>query len=338
MINHDPEQLHRQLMKDLPQELGYTGGDVLSWQKTLKAKVWELLGMDQMPSARPELNVESLWKRDIPEGSIEKIIFTSERDYQVPAYLCLPVKPQFSSHEGKQPFFICLQGHSTGMHNSIAVAASDEITPIEVEGDRDFALECLRRGIPALCLEQRAFGECSDPTRPGCLNSVERALMLGRTLLGERVFDVDRAVDYLLTRPDTDPDRIGIMGNSGGGTVSLFAGALLSRITHVMPSCAFSTFRDSIMSIPHCSCNFVPHLLRYCEISDIAGLCAPRPLVIVSGKEDDIFPIEGAIRSFKVVKSIYKELGEEDRCCHITGKGGHRFYAEDSWPAMENYL
>ena len=64
-----------------------------------------------------------------------------------------------------------------------------------------------------------------------------RALMRGRTILGERVFDVDRTIDWMASRGGFDMTQIGIMGNSGGGTTSMFAGAVLPRLTHVMPSC-----------------------------------------------------------------------------------------------------
>jgi cephalosporin-C deacetylase-like acetyl esterase len=89
----------------------------------------------------------------------------------------------------------------------------------------------------------------------GCHDATVHALLLGRTLIGERVYDVDRGIDYLLSRDDADPGRIGVMGNSGGERLSLFSAALLPRIAFAMPSCYFCTFRDSIMSIYHCSDN-----------------------------------------------------------------------------------
>lgn len=94
-----------------------------------------------------------LWRRDHELGSIEKVAFTSEPFADVVAYVCLPQTAQ-----PPYPFMICLQGHSTGMHNSIAVQRDDECKPHEVAGDRDFALTCMRHGIAALCIEQRSFG------------------------------------------------------------------------------------------------------------------------------------------------------------------------------------
>ena len=327
-----PSECHQHLMKNMQQTLAYDGGDVAAWQEALRGKVAELVG--DMPEERVDLNVQTLWKRDHPLGTIEKIIFTGEPYADVPAYVCLPkdVDPPYT-------FFVCLQGHSTGAHNSIAVDREDNETPIEVPGDRDFGLGCMERGIAALCIEQRSFGERRELVQErlsphGCHDAVMHALMLGRTLLGERVFDVDRGIDYLAERGDADMDRIGVMGNSGGGTVSLFSAALLPRIRYAMPSCYFCTFTDSVMSIYHCADNYVPGLLKYAEMPDVMGLFAPRPVVCVAGKDDGIFPVDGVMRAFTRLKEIYTAAGAADHCHLVIGNEGHRFYAKEAWPKM----
>ncbi|MCK5557179.1 MAG: acetylxylan esterase, partial [Candidatus Hydrogenedentes bacterium] len=147
-------------------------------------------------------------------------------------------------------------------------------------------------------------------------------------------FDVDRGIDYLMTRSDVNNKRIGVMGNSGGGTISLFSAAMLSRIRFAMPSCYFCTFRDSIMSINHCVDNYVPGLLKYAEMSDIMGLFAPRPVVIVAGKKDPIFPFPAVRKAFGRLKTIYAAVGAAHHCHLVVGDGGHRFYAEPAWEKM----
>ena len=64
------------------------------------------------------------------------------------------------------------------------------------------------------------------------------------------------------------------------------------------------------------------------------GLFAPKPVVLVSGAEDTIFPIAGARKAYKHLQRIYRAAGAGDRCHHVVGQGGHRFYAEDAWPVM----
>ena len=331
-----PSEYHQHLMQQIQPSLAYSGGDVTQWQARLRRRLQQLIG--SFPRQRPPLSVRQLWVREHALGWIEKIVFTSEPYSDVPAYVCLPrnVPPPY-------PFMICLQGHTTGMHVSIAVQSEDETQPLEVEGDRDFALGCLRHGIAALCLEQRSFGERREQKQAqvsehGCHDAAMQALLLGKTLLGERIFDVDRGIDYLAERGDADMQRIGVMGNSGGGTVSIYAAAQLNRIAFAMPSCSFCTFRDSILSIYHCADNYVPKILQYAEMADILGLFAPRPVVIVAGQDDPIFPLQGVLQAFEHLKTIYEAYSGGDNCHLVVGSGGHRFYADEAWPIMRKII
>ncbi len=344
----DPALPHRRLMRQWTPRLAFVEQAIKPWQRSLRRKVAALTGFDTFP--RPEdrvpLRVRSIWRRALPVdptlGTVEKILFTAEPEADVPAYVCLPdparVPPPWR-------WMICVQGHSTGMHNSIAVSRTDESQAMEVPGDRDFAVGCLRQGMAALCIEQRAFGERTpEPFRgqPGpdvnCQLPAMRAIMLGRTLLAERVFDVDRGLDYLATRRDVRHDPagmvVGIMGNSGGGTTSLYAGALLDRVRFMMPSCSFCTFAASILSITHCTDNYVPGLARWAGASDVLGLFAPRPVVIVAGRSDPLFPLPGVREAFRAVKKIYTAAKATEACQLVVGEGGHRFYAKQGWAAM----
>ncbi|MBN1557037.1 MAG: acetylxylan esterase [Lentisphaerae bacterium] len=334
--DYSPGAHHAYLARHMPQALAYDGGDVRAWQRRLRRKLKQLLG--DMPDERVPLQAERLWRREHELGTIEKVVFRSEPHADVPAFVCLPrnVEPPY-------PFTICVQGHSTGMHNSIAVEREDNTKPFKVEGDRDFGLWCMTYGVAALCIEQRAFGERRKPeleydTEHPCHEASMHALMLGRTLIGERVFDIDRAIDYLATRGDADMKRIGVMGHSGGGTASVFGAAILPRIAFAMPSGYFCTFRDSILSMHHCMCNYIPGMLQVAEMADIMGLFAPRPLVIVAGAEDPIFPVRATKRAFRRLKQIYAAAGAAARCHLVIGKGGHRFYAEDAWPVMKREI
>lgn len=327
-----PSDHHQWLLSRTSPSLGFEGGDVRQWQRRLRRKLRHLVG--DLPQAKCDLRPRRLWLREHALGTIEKIVYTAEPFADVPAFVCLPknAAPPYR-------FFICLQGHSTGMHNSIAVQRDDNTRPHEVEGDRDFGLGCMRRGIAALCIEQRSFGERREQKQKlvsshGCHDAAMQALMLGRTLIGERVYDVERGIDYLEARGDARMDAIGVMGNSGGGTISVFSAALLPRITLAMPSCYFCTFRDSIMSIFHCADNYVPGLLKHAEMHDVMGLFAPRSLVIVAGRQDPIFPIAATRRAFAKLRRIYDAFGAGDRCRLVVGDGGHRFYAAKAWPLM----
>lgn len=334
-FEYSPWQVHEDLLKRIKQELAFDGGDVAPWQRKLRRKLKQCLG--EMPDNRPPLKPRTLWKKDHELGTIEKVVFTSERHADVPAYFSLP-------RIGRPPYpvMICLQGHSGGMYNDIAVDPEDESTAIDVPGHREFTLHALSRGFAALAIEQRAFGERRETynTRldPACWDASMHAIMLGRTLAGERTWDVDRGIDYLETRPEIDRKRIGCMGNSGGGTVTMYAAALLPRLAFAMPSCSFCTFRDSVLGIKHCMDNHIPGLYKYAEMADVMGLFAPKPLVVVAGVEDTIFPIDGVRKAFRDLRRVYKAAGVPKACRLVEGPEGHRFYADLAWPVLLELL
>lgn len=337
-----PSDCHRELLR-APPRLSFEGRGLVDaaavgrHQALVRRTLRQKLGWARFPAHEP-LEVRSLFTRSLTHGTVEKLLFRAEPGADVPAYLCVP-------HEGAGrrrprsgwPLMICLQGHSTGMHNSVGLDRETESMAVAVEGDRDFALGCLERGIAALCIEQRSLGERAETKQQrkffhnGCHDAAMRSLMLGRTLLGERVFDVARGLDLLAATPGIDRRRIGIMGNSGGGTVALYAAALLPRIAFVMPSCCLCTYRESILSIYHCSDNYVPGLALDVELADVAALVAPRPLVAVAGTSDEIFPLHGVRRCFDAVKSVYQQLGAADQARLVVGPDGHRFYAALAW-------
>ena len=262
-----------------------------------------------------------------------RFVFTSDKNADVPCHLLVP-------KEGKAPFpvVICLQGHTSGMHISLGRTKSEADEKTIKEGDRDFALQVIREGYAALVMEQRCFGERQDRrpeehrhSAPNCRHASMTALLLGRTMIGERVWDVSRAIDALAEFPEIDTNRVGCMGNSGGGTITYFAACLEPRIRIAMPSCYVCTFRDSIGTIDHCECNYIPGILKYFEMGDLAGLIAPRPLIVVAGREDNIFPIKGVEETFATISEIYAAAGAPGNCRLVVGEEGHRFYADLAW-------
>jgi predicted peptidase len=164
------------------------------------------------------------------------------------------------------------------------------------------------------------------------------AMLVGQTLLAWRVWDVMRTIDYIQTRPEIDPARVGCMGISGGGTVTVFASALEPRIRAALVSGYLNTFRDSIASIVHCTDNYVPGILNWGEMHDVAGLIAPRPLFVESGEKDNIFPIAASIASFNTVRDIYTVFGAADRVEQEVFPDAHSFWGRRGIPFLAKHL
>jgi dienelactone hydrolase len=145
-------------------------------------------------------------------------------------------------------------------------------------------------------------------------------LLIGLSQEGFMVWESTRALDYLVSRPEVDPSQIGMTGASGGGLNTLYTSAVDERIKVSIPVCYITTFfsmmtaeRDRNWEDGVDLCNQVPGVMTYAEMSDICGLFAPKPLCIIAGVRDWMFPIEGVRDIYKDVAHIYHLLEAPDR-------------------------
>ena len=339
-----PEECTFPLLQKAPRILGFDPEAFFpEWRSALRRTFTQLLGlMPALPASLADLQVRIEDDHTTAEFREIRYLFTAEPNCDVPCHLLLPLTPPPAAGH---PLVICLQGHSTGMHISLGRAKypGDEKS---IEGDRDFGLQAVRQGYAALVLEQRGFGERRDQ-RPSpqrlksthnCHHATMTALLLGRTMIGQRAWDVARAIDTLETFPQIDRQRLACMGNSGGGTTTYYAAAFDPRIKIAMPSCAVCTYADSIGAIDHCMDNYLPGIMHYMDMADVAALIFPRPLVVVAGAEDHIFPLGGVREACGIIEQIYREGAkhnpEAGSCRLVVGPGGHRFYADLAWPTF----
>jgi len=309
------------------------------YQSAAKAELRRLLGLDNiLAEPRIPLNPKLVWRRQWPQGTVERISLDMEDGESTFIYLGIPNTRQYRTA------FVCLHGHDTGIHRTLGVDWRDETSPATF-GNNDhmegFLLDVMARGMVGIALEQRYFGErsTSPDHEPSCgcyagHSAGDQALLVGRTAIGERVFELSRLLEYLRTRPEIDTDEIGLTGLSGGGTATLFGGAMLPEFKYVMPCGCFSTFRASIGSMFHCACNYIPHLLELGESADVAGLIAPRRLIIVNGDADPIFPVAPGQRQFERLQRIYTAAGAENNCAMLVGHGEHRYFPDLAWSEM----
>jgi dienelactone hydrolase len=210
--------------------------------------------------------------------------------------------------------------------------------------ERDVAVQAVRRGYIAIAPNTRGFASAKVPDitdRHGsrdCRSQLIHCLLAGRTAIGERVWDLSRLLDWALSLPDVDASRVLLMGNSGGGVATLYAAACDTRVTVAVPSCSFCTLVGRNGAIHHCDCNAVPGILAWGEFQDVAGLVAPRPLLVVNGRQDLLFPLAEVDRAVEGARKIYAAAGVPERFAHQYGEGGHRFYADLMWPFVGNAI
>ena len=332
---------HELLFNDADRKLAFDEKKAFGeWKTQVKEKLWELLGMERIERNVCSPNFEIEETLETETYTRIRFTFESERGAIVPCYLLIP-----KTGKEKYPVTILLQGHSTGFHNSIGVF-KDGVTEEKLKNG-SWALQAVERGFAALAIEQRAMGERRSPRTYGkanvfrgrphmCAVQSLQAINLGRTVIGERVWDVSRAIDVLheWALPVLDLDKIMVTGNSGGGTASFYAGGLEERIGYVAPCCSFCSYRTSIMNIEHCACNYIPSVCNWFEMEDLACLIAPRALTVIAGREDPIFPIDGVRESYETVKKIYEKAGAKDKCRLAETPDAHYWNVEIVWNAI----
>jgi cephalosporin-C deacetylase-like acetyl esterase len=329
------ELCHDMLNENIKQELAFDPSAELAAQRErIRQKFIELTGLDQIEKNAaddPALEIEFEEKR---EGyTLTRFTFASEVGTRVPCYLLIP-----DTGKERYPVAITLQGHSTGFHNSIGeIKFPEKDTNYQPRGA--FGLQAVKNGYAALCIEQRGMGE-RRPTEKKrdakmCLYTAMTALMLGRTVLGERVWDVHCAIDVLRDHFKVcNTDEILITGNSGGGTATYYCACYDERIKLAVPSCAFCTYKASILDIFHCSCNYIPNAYRYFEMQDLAMLIAPRPIAVIAGELDPIFPIHGVREGYATLEKIYRAEGAEDRCRLVVTPREHWWCEDLVWSTI----
>jgi len=318
-----------------PSERYKEGEDFAAWQKRAKAKLAELLGLDKIVRAKDDkYTVEYVKETD--EYTETRFTLQSEEGYIFPSVIRIP-----KGVKAPMPVIFTLQGHSTGMHISLGTPIYEGDEKTISGGDRDFVVRALKEGCAAVAIEQRNFGECGakEDGKPDCHVSSMNNIMLGRTTIGERAVDTICVIDAVLREFDcVDPEKVMLMGNSGGGTATFYTAVFDERIKLAMPSCAVCTYKHSIAAMMHCVCNFIPFIANHFDMGDISGLIAPRKLVIVNGKQDDIFPDEGVRETYALTEKLYEKAGVPENCALVTGEGGHRFYADDAWPIVHKMM
>ena len=310
-----------------------TPQDVEAWQKAFRPRLRTILGLDNMEADlrnhRP--TAERIESVDRGDHIRESWHLWTEPTVPLPFYLLLPKRI-----EGRLPLVLTPHGHNhPGLY--AGVTSNPEEEKSLREGDRGIAVQAVQEGYIALAPTTRAFGETRTPEAKeknatnSCEIQLRHGLLVGRTPIGERVWDMIRLIDWATEALPVDPTRIAMTGNSGGGTVTLFAAACDTRIAFAMPGSYFCTFKGSIGSIASCDCNYIPGILRLGEMSDVAGLIAPRFFRAIAGQLDPIFPIDQVQVAYEQLEHIYTVAGVPERCSLYIGEGGHRFYKDGAW-------
>lgn len=295
--------------------------DALGWDdhlREVRKGLRDALGDDRAKGC--DLAPELLGTIERDDYVIERLTFQSQPDVRVTANLYRPRK-----QDGPAPAVLCVHGHWAGARIDPVVQAR--------------CIGLAKLGYVCLCVDAFGAGE-RTPFRFGTYHGGPSAAMLwaaGVPLIGLQVHDNRRAVDYLTSRPEVDPNRLAITGASGGGNQSLYAGALDDRFKAVVPVCGVGTY-EAYLETACCVCEVVPGGLRFARTGDILALIAPRALLVVSALQDaPQFSFGEAAKSIARARPRFDALGAGDRLRHA-GIDSKHDYNQPMREAMYGWL
>jgi len=280
-------------------------------QKQVRETVMKLIG--GLPDYTGPLNAKITGKLDSEDYTIERLTFESLPRFLVTANLFLPKKP------GKHPGIVFPLGHweqgkPAAQHmaanlakKGFAVLAYDPIG----QGERQQGYDPrTNRAIAGGGTEQHFMAGAS-------------AILIDESFARYRIWDAKRAIDYLVSRPEVDANRIGVTGCSGGGTVTTYISALDPRVKVAAPACYMNSFRlvftGPVGDSEQSPVNFIGAGL---DETDYVELFAPKPWLI-GNTELDFFTPAGARIVYEEARRWYSIFGAEDKVKWVVGPGGH---------------
>ncbi len=288
----------------LIKSLGDAAEYVQRWQPPADAEAWRkrrpavdrafrtAIGLDPLPERTP-LHARIVSRHDLGSYTVENVVFESRPGFPVTAN----VYRSKQQAPGKRPAIVSPIGHF--------LSAGKTASEVQAR-----CIKLAQMGFVVLVYD--AIGQGERMTLGNIHHEAGYALLpLGETIAGWMVWDTMRAIDYVTTLPDVDPERIGVTGNSGGGLNTLFTAALDPRVRAAAVAGFTFEFGNWLKYAgPHCTCTHLPGVFRAMEWFEIAGLIAPRPLLMLQGDRDNIFPISGARRAGHNAESVYALTGE----------------------------
>lgn len=298
----------------------------LEWQSgedRLRTELKEMLGLLPEPP-RGDLQVQITGTHEREGVIVENVVFQSVPGLYVTANLYRP-----AGVTGRLPAVLYVCGHATVKEDGIAYGSKVNY--------RRHPVWFARHGYVSLILDTLQLGEIEGLHHGTYREGLWWWINRGYTPAGVEAWNAIRAVDYLQSRADVDPERIAMTGRSGGGITTWWAGALDERITVAVPVAGLADLHSHIVDgviEGHCDCMYQINLHRW-SFSTLAALLAPRPLLLANSDKDPIFPLDGVLRIHRGLRHIYEQVydAREQLALTIT-PGPHQDTQEIRVPAF----
>ncbi len=291
-----------------------TPEQIAEYQKRLRSKFLEAIG--DLPRRTPlKPRITGVVHRD--GYKVEKVIFESQPKHYVSAVLFLPDSEE---HKPPYPGVLVPCGHSRNAKGYESYQTMGAL--LALNGMAALVFDPIDQGerIQLLLQLPELWG-----TRAHTMLGVG-SILLGRNTAWFEIWDGMRGIDYLQSRPEVDPTRIGCTGNSGGGTQTSYLMSLDDRIIAAAPSCYITNFYECILELgaQDAEQNIYGQLAFGMDHADYLMMRAPTPIIICAATKD-FFDIRGTWESFRYAKRLYSRMGFAERIDLLENDAPHNY-------------
>ncbi len=343
--------------------------DYRSWNRKARSKLLELL---QYAPPKVDPRAEVLERIDRGDYIQERIVFNTTPDIRVPAYVLIPKNAKFPA-----PAIINLHDHGGfyfyGKEKLLDLPDEHPVLTNfkkSAYAGKSTAVELVRQGYVVIVIDMFYWGErrlvldedapdwrdrprTITPERIAAFNSrsssneqfiARNIYSTGITWAGVMFWDDIRTVDYLISRPEVDRNRIGCVGLSVGGFRTIHLTALDDRIKAAVAVGWMTSFPTQLRNRVIHTIGFtmlVPGLYRHMDYPDVASLAMPAGLLVINGSRDGLFEAEGVRRSFEKLNACYRKAGIPERVRTSLYDTHHEFNAEmqtEAWSWLAKWL
>lgn len=275
-----------------------------AWQRRRRHQLWGLLG--DLPWNHKPGPPKLRRTEKGPGYTLEHLELDLNGIEKVPAILLIPDRRQ-----PKAPGMLYIHWHG----GNYPTGKEELFTGRKVLAP--YAPTLVEKGIVTLAIDSWCFGERKrvEDGRQGEWDAFKKMIWQGQVLFGMMLFDESRALDYLLSRPEVDPERIGVFGMSMGATKAWWLAALDTRVRLCLDLCCLTDFDELIKAENlkgHGIYYYVPSLLKHFSTAEINELIVPRPRISLNGRKDSLTPVRGVEKVRDYLANRYQHYGKRD--------------------------
>jgi acetyl esterase/lipase len=282
-----------------------------------RAELIALLG--DLPDRSRPIRAEKAGETERDGYVLESWVFDWNGLEPVPASLA---RPKGLCHQAPAIVFNHSHGGGYDIGRKELVDGRSYLQPVP------YAKALTDEGYVVLAIDHWCFGERAHETE---METVKAMLWQGRVLWGMMVYDSIRALDWLVTRGDVDPSRVGTLGISMGSSMAQWLAALDERVKATVDICCLTEWHTLLAEKGlqgHGIYYYVPGLLKHFTASDLNALIAPRAHLGLAGLRDGLTPVAGLDVIDRELRKAYAEAGHPERWKLLRYDVGHQETAE----------